>query len=305
MPNEEKLMSQIPPLNSLRVFECVAEHGNFTKAGDELHITQSAISRQISNLESFYQVKLFNRERVGVKLTPQGKALFEEVTKALDLIRASSEKILRPTAGQSIKIRTYTTFIAKWLIQRIPQFQEQHPHIEILLSGGLQPEDFEEETDYSIQFGSANETWSGNTNWFLFNDEIDAVCSPQLLEQIPLNSISDLSQHKLLHSKYRKDDWSDWIKQFNRTDLVGQCKEMVFSSSLLNYQAAVDGLGVAIGQIHLLQNELSKGLLVTPFNKAVKREFGYYLVKHSKRTDANFKLFKEWLFNEIKQMQRQ
>ncbi len=298
-------MSQIPPLNSLRVFECVAEHGNFTKAGDELHITQSAISRQISNLESFYQVKLFNRERVGVKLTPQGKALFEEVTKALDLIRASSEKILRPTAGQSIKIRTYTTFIAKWLIQRIPQFQEQHPHIEILLSGGLQPEDFEEETDYSIQFGSANETWSGNTNWFLFNDEIDAVCSPQLLEQIPLNSISDLSQHKLLHSKYRKDDWSDWIKQFNRTDLVGQCKEMVFSSSLLNYQAAVDGLGVAIGQIHLLQNELSKGLLVTPFNKAVKREFGYYLVKHSKRTDANFKLFKEWLFNEIKQMQRQ
>lgn len=298
-------MSQIPPLNSLRVFECVAQHGNFTKAGDELHITQSAISRQISNLESFYQVKLFNRERVGVKLTPQGKALFEEVTKALDLIRASSEKILRPTAGQNIKIRTYTTFIAKWLIQRIPQFQEQHPHIEILLSGGLQPEDFEEETDYSIQFGSANETWSGNTNWFLFNDEIDAVCSPQLLEQIPLNSISDLSQHKLLHSKYRKDDWSDWIKQFNRTDLIGQCKEMVFSSSLLNYQAAVDGLGVAIGQIHLLQNELNKGLLVTPFNKAVKREFGYYLVKHSKRTDANFKLFKEWLFNEIKQMQRQ
>lgn len=305
MPYEEKLMSQIPPLNSLRVFECVAQHGNFTKAGDELHITQSAISRQISNLESFYQVKLFNRERVGVKLTPQGKALFEEVTKALDLIRASSEKILRPTAGQSIKIRTYTTFIAKWLIQRIPQFQEQHPHIEILLSGGLQPEDFEEETDYSIQFGSANETWSGNTNWFLFNDEIDAVCSPQLLEQIPLDSISDLSQHKLLHSKYRKDDWSDWIKQFNRTDLVGQCKEMVFSSSLLNYQAAVDGLGVAIGQIHLLQSELNKGLLVRPFNKAVKREFGYYLVKHSKRTDANFKLFKEWLFNEIKQMQRQ
>jgi len=305
MSNEEKLMSQIPPLNSLRVFECVAQHGNFTKAGDELHITQSAISRQISNLESYYQVKLFNRERVGVKLTPQGKALFEEVTKALDLIRASSEKILRPTAGQNIKIRTYTTFIAKWLIQRIPQFQEQHPHIEILLSGGLQPEDFEEETDYSIQFGSANETWSGYTNWFLFNDEIDAVCSPQLLEQIPLNSISDLSQHKLLHSKYRKDDWSDWIKQFNRTDIVGQCKEMVFSSSLLNYQAAVDGLGVAIGQIHLLQNELNKGLLVTPFNKAVKREFGYYLVKHSKRTDANFKLFKEWLFNEIKQMQRQ
>lgn len=297
-------MSLIPPLNSLRVFECVALHGNFTKAGDELHISQSAISRQISNLESFYQVKLFNRERVGVKLTPQGKALFEEVTKALDLIRASSEKILHPTAGQSIKIRTYTTFIAKWLIQRIPQFQEQHPHIEILLSGGLQPEDFEEETDYSIQFGSPQETWSGNTNWFLFHDEIDAVCSPQLLEQIPLNSISDLSQHKLLHSKYRKDDWQDWIKQFNRTDLIGQCKEMVFSSSLLNYQAAIDGLGIAIGQIHLLQNELSKGLLVTPFNKAVKRELGYYLVKHSKRTDDNFKLFKEWLFNEIKQMQR-
>jgi LysR family glycine cleavage system transcriptional activator len=282
----------------------VAQHGNFTKAGDELHISQSAISRQISNLESFYQVKLFNRERVGVKLTPQGKALFEEVTKALDLIRASSEKILHPTAGQSIKIRTYTTFIAKWLIQRIPQFQEQHPHIEILLSGGLQPEDFEEETDYSIQFGSSHETWSGNTNWFLFHDEIDAVCSPQLLEQIPLNSISDLSQHKLLHSKYRKDDWQDWIKQFNRTDLIGQCKEMVFSSSLLNYQAAIDGLGVAIGQIHLLHNEIKKGLLVTPFNKAVKRELGYYLVKHSKRTDDNFKLFKEWLFNEIKQMQR-
>lgn len=297
-------MSLIPPLNSLRVFECVALHGNFTKAGDELHISQSAISRQISNLESFYQVKLFNRERVGVKLTPQGKALFEEVTKALNLIRASSEKILHPTAGQSIKIRTYTTFIAKWLIQRIPKFQEQHPHIEILLSGGLQPEDFEEETDYSIQFGSPQETWSGNTNWFLFHDEIDAVCSPQLLEQIPLNSISDLSQHKLLHSKYRKDDWQDWIKQFNRTDLIGQCKEMVFSSSLLNYQAAIDGLGIAIGQIHLLQNELSKGLLVTPFNKAVKRELGYYLVKHSKRTDDNFKLFKEWLFNEIKQMQR-
>lgn len=297
-------MNNLPPLNNLRIFECVAELGNFTKAGDELHLTQSAVSRQISNLENYYQTKLFHRERVGVRLTTQGKVLYQEISKALDLIRASSEKLSNPTAGQSIRIRTYTTFIAKWLIQRIPQFQERHPEIEILLSGGLQPEDFEDETDFSIQFGTGKEKWAGNTNWFLFNDEIDAVCSPSLLEQVQLKNIQDLLNHKLLHSKYRKDDWKVWLKQFNRQDILNSTKEMTFSSSLLNYQAAVDGLGVAIGQIHLLQNELNKGLLIRPFNKTVRREFGYYLVQHSKKVDANFRLFKNWLFDEIQNMQR-
>jgi len=297
-------VNPLPPLNNLRAFECVAHHGNFTKAGEELHITQSAISRQILNLESYYQVKLFYRERVGVRLTSQGKTLLEEISKALDIIRASSEKMVTSTTGRSIKIRTYTTFIAKWLIQRIPQFQEQHPKIEILLSGGLQPEDFEEEIDFSIQFGTKKDKWSGNTNWFLFNDEIDAVCSPSLLERGSLKNIQDLVNHKILHSKYRKDDWGDWLKQFNRQDILSQSKEMVFSSSLLNYQAAVDGLGIAIGQIHLLQNEFDRGLLITPFNKTVRREFGYYLVQHSKKTDPNFKFFKDWLFGEIKKMQR-
>lgn len=297
-------MNNLPPLNNLRIFECVAEHGNFTKAGDELHLTQSAVSRQISNLENYYQTKLFHRERVGVRLTSQGKALYQEISKALDLIRASSEKLSNPNVSQSIRIRTYTTFIAKWLIQRIPQFQDRHPEIEVLLSGGLQPEDFEEETDFSIQFGTGKEKWSGHTHWFLFNDEIDAVCSPTLLEQAPLKNIQDLLNHKILHSKYRKDDWKVWLKQFNRQDILDNTKEMIFSSSLLNYQAAVDGLGVAIGQIHLLQNELNKGQLIRPFNKTVRREFGYYLVQHSKKVDGNFRLFKNWLFDEIQKMQR-
>lgn len=293
----------IPPLNALRVFEAVARLGSFTKAAEELYVSQSAISRQISLIEDYLGIKLFDREQRGVTLTALGHAYQKDIGPAFAQIATATQNLFATSRGGPIKVRAYTTFAAKWLMRRLPEFQAAYPDLEVRISTNVTPIDFQRENvDLAIQFGDGR--WPGILCERLLDDQIAPVCSPVLMDsKIPLATLDDLKSHRLLHSHYRKSDWPDWLSAVGRPDLATPHESMEFSSSILTYQAAVDGLGVAIGQILLLDQELEKGILVRPFAQIVKRPFAYYLLQPERHsTPRNVKIFREWLLDKIREM---
>ncbi|MDB5823622.1 MAG: transcriptional regulator, LysR family [Herminiimonas sp.] len=288
----------IPPLNPLRVFEAAARLGSFTRAAEELHVSQSAVSRQVSILEDYLNLKLFKRELRGIALTEAGQAYQKEIGPAFARIAIATQDLLADSRGGPVNLRAYTTFAAKWLLQRLPKFEAAHPDIQVRLSTIVTPVDFEKENvDVAIQFGDGN--WDGVSCERLFDDEITPVCSPKLLEAMPLQQIEDLKQHRLLHSRYRKTDWPDWLSAVGHPELAGQTDTMQFASSIVTYQAAIDGLGVAIGQVPLLEQELQSGRLVRPFTQVVQRPFAYYLLLPRRDSiPAKVEKFRTWLLQE-------
>lgn len=285
---------KVPPLNPLRVFECTARCGSFTSAAEELCVSQSAVSRQVAALEEYLGIRLFLREQGGVQLTSAGERYFREIGPAFTTIASATERLRRTTATSPLKLRVYATFATKWLMRRLPIFQELHPDIHVRMSTTVAPVNFaRDDVDGAIQVGEGN--WPGADAEFLFADEIEPVCSPALLEP------TDLSRHRLLHSRYRRRDWADWLEAFGYS-VPEDPDPMVFPSSLLTYQAAVEGLGIAIGQIPLLQPEFESAQLVRPFHLPLKRNLAYYLVTpHGLTPPSKMKHFRDWLMSEINQ----
>lgn len=296
------MVRAIPPLNPLRVFEAVARLGSFTRAADELHVSQSAVSRQVSLLEDYLDVKLFNRELRGVSLTEIGCCYRREIGPAFSRIAMATQDLLAKSRGAPVKVRAYTTFAAKWLLPRLPTFQAANPEIEVRLTTNVAPVDLRTENiDIAIQFG--DRSWTGVTFEYLLADRIAPVCSPRLASlDRPLATLDDLKNHRLLHSQYRKNDWRDWRAAMGRPDLDDHQDGMMFASSLLTYQAAVDGMGIAIGQISLLERELEVGLLICPFDQVTRPGLGYYLLLLERDSiPKSVRLFRDWILDEVRQ----
>ncbi len=290
---------RIPPLNPLRVFEVVARTENLTAAALELHVTQSAVSRQIAVLEAYLGVELFRRERHGVTLTRAGRLYAEDVISAFNLIAECTEKLLRDSSQGALRIRTYTTFTAKWLIPRLPEFRRLHPNIEVRISNGVPDVDFDRDNvDLAIQFGDGK--WPRVKSDFLFSDEIEPVCSPAYLREQKTDPLKpgELLKRRLLISHYRRSDWDEWLAAAGLSSLAQDAERMSFSSSVLTWQAALDGLGMAIGQTALLVSELESGTLIRPFHRPLERTQAYFVVRPElQRYSRKVTLFKEWLLD--------
>ena len=288
---------RIPPLNPLRVFEVVARTENLTLAAHELHVSQSAVSRQIGVLETYLGVALFRRERHGVVLTPAGLAYAEHVVPAFESIAQATDKIMKGSSQGALRVRTYTTFAAKWLIPRLGEFHKLHPTIEIQISNAVPDVDFDRDpVDLAIQFGDGK--WPRVQTDLLFHDQIEPVCSPHYLEQHAPNAKhpESLLRQRLLISHYRRADWDDWLQASNLADLAQDAEKMSFSSSVLTWQAAIDGLGVAIGQNALLAYEFNAGLLLRPFAAPVRSTKAYYLLRPQLQRDSHkVNMFRDWL----------
>ncbi|WP_313025853.1 transcriptional regulator GcvA [Pseudomonas lopnurensis] len=293
------MSKQLPPLNPLRVFETVARLGNLTKAAEELHVTQSAVSRQIGVLENYLCIKLFVREARGVALTKQGRDYYHEVGPAFAQIATATAQLRGSERSRPLRIRAYTTFAAKWLLRHMQYFEEKHPQIEVRLSSSVEPVVFEkDDVDMAIQFGDGKR--ADATCIHLFHDVIEPVCSPSLLQSDPpLDHPADLRHHKLLHSRYRTADWPDWLRAQGLDELAG-LQGPSLPSSLLAYQAAIEGLGVAMGQTRLLAADLESGTLVRPFNLPVTRDLGYFAVLPNNRRLPQTEIFLDWLQSEVR-----
>lgn len=292
-------MSNIPPLNALRVFESVARLKSFSKAADELHVSQSAVSRQISLLESYLDVQFFYRDRAGIRLTELGQQYFEGIQPAFERIVAATRGLTAKVEDEPLRIRVYSTFAARWLMHRLPRLQKAHPDLRIRISTAVAPVDFStERVDASIQLGKGD--WEGLRSDFLFADELRPVCRPKMVSGMPTGRTpSDVFKHRLIHSRYRKQDWADWFASAG-IEYTMEDDPFMLPSSLLAYQAAQDGLGIAIAQIRMVEQELRSGTLLYFCEHTLVRDLGYYLVSSpNSLLEHKISRLRDWLMEEI------
>lgn len=300
------MSKKLPPLNPLKVFDAVVRTQNLTKAAQELRISQSAVSKQLNVLQTYLGVELFRRERHGISLTHAGQRYAEAVTPAFERLSQATEDLMRAGSDNTLRIQTYTTFAAKWLIPRLSDFNSRHPEITVKITNSVANVDFDrDDVDLAIQMG--NGAWARQDSDFLFEDIIEPVCGPGFLRQHAPDARypQALLRVRLLVSHFRRHDWSTWARLCRYEDEIAHTEQMRFSSSILTWQAAADNLGIAIGQTALLVDDLKMHKLIAPFNLPVKTGLSYYLVRPQlQRHSRKVEIFRSWIAGQLELLQR-
>src|SRR6478752_6358378 len=206
---------QLPPLNALKAFEAAARSESFTRAAEELCVTQGAVSHQVKALEATLGIKLFNRERQRLVITDAGREYLNIVRDALDRIAAGTERVLQRQNSGVLTVSTSPDFAAKWLVYRLGRFAEAHPDIDLRVSATMHHVDFaREEVDLAVRHGDGH--WPGLDATRLCTERLFAVCSPKLLSgRNRIKRASDLLKFPLL----RLDDWKTWSRWFEAAGL--------------------------------------------------------------------------------------
>jgi LysR family transcriptional regulator, glycine cleavage system transcriptional activator len=212
-------LPRLPPLNAVRAFAAAARHLSFTRAAMELHVTHSAISRQIKLLESHLGVDLFERKTRQVLLTLAGHQFHAQVEPALTQIGAAAESLRSRTPSLAVRVNVRPTFAVRWLIPRLPDFVAKHPEIEPqVITSTLAPGAAVEEFDLAIRRSTKGWPTGMQIQPFL-QDEVVVVGAPALFAHRPVTDAKSLSRHVLLLSKSRSKDWENWTKHVNEPSL--------------------------------------------------------------------------------------
>ncbi len=289
---------KIPSTAALTAFEAAARHQSFTKAADELALTQSAICRQIGALEEFLGVPLFRRSRRGVVLTDAGMDYSRKVTARLDEVeRDALELMAKGGSGGSLELGVVPTFATKWLLPRLPLFAQLYPGITINLSSRTRPFLFDETPlDAAIYAGEA--TWPGTEGLFLMREQLAAVCSPVL-------GRPDWRRHTLLQSSTRPYAWRDWFAS-RGMDMERDMGGPRFELFSMLAEAAVRGMGIALLPRFLVEDELERGVLVLASRHEVLSDRSYYLT-YPERKSENVALtaFRTWLDGQAREYRAQ
>ncbi|SDS56657.1 transcriptional regulator GcvA [Bradyrhizobium canariense] len=290
---------KLPPLNALRAFEVAARTGNFTKAAKSLNVSQGAVSRHIAQLEAFLGLRLFVRGQRDVRLTPQGVEYAQVIRDAFDRIEFATQARRQETQNRVVRIRLFPTVAMKWLIGRLSRFHALHPAINVQVTIANDLVDMgAEEIDFTIQIPALPKP--GIRYDTLFPIELLPVCSPAQLAGTPaLREPRDLLDRTLLHSMKRPHDWLTWFDAANITP--GKLREgLTFGNSSLAYQAAIDGLGVAMAHVELVQDDLNAGRLVAVHPLVVRTSESYHLVgREAESGRAEVAAFRDWLLTEV------
>ncbi|WP_447744123.1 LysR substrate-binding domain-containing protein [Variovorax boronicumulans] len=252
-----------PPLHAVRAFVAAARHLSFTRAAVELHVTHSAVSRQIKSLEACLGVALFERRIRQVTLTPEGQQFFAETEPALAQIHAAARALQLQGPARAVRINVRPSFAVRWLIPRLPSFVERHPDIEPqVVTSTVMPEQATDSFDIAVRRGLEGWPASIQVRPFL-EDEVLVVGAPGLFKAQPLPDLRALASHVLLSARTRKDDWDDWKKQVGapRARPAGRLQ---FDHLHFVLQAAVDGLGIALAPTSLVAHDLASGRLQSP-----------------------------------------
>jgi LysR family glycine cleavage system transcriptional activator len=282
------------------VFETAARHLSFSKAAEELNLTQSAVSRQIRTLEDRLHIKLFHRVRQRLTLTAAGAAYAPEIRHCLSLIEAVTLDLLaHQGTGGALNLAILPTFGTRWLIPRMASFRREHPHITVNFVTRSVAFDFaDERLDAAIHFGDG--AWPGVVAHRLMGEDVVVACSPALLNAAGLRKITDLPKHTLLQHTTRPHAWQDWLAAVGHPDLNG-LKGPRFEHFAMVIQAAIAGLGVCVIPRFLIDEELAAGMLVAPFDQAVRSEHSYHLVYPEEKQDLPaLRSFREWLLAEAR-----
>jgi LysR family glycine cleavage system transcriptional activator len=296
---------RLPSLNMLRAFEAAARLRSVTRAAQELSVTQSAISHQIKALEEWLGVTLVTREGRQLALTAQGAAYLPSLSSAFDLIADATGRLERRTQRHALSVNAMPTLAAQWLIPRLSGFCAQVPGVDVQLATTVSWFDFAPAAlDVSIRCLSpaelamlrARSGWRGVRFGAFLPDALTPVCSPALLARSAASKKpSDLAHHTLLHSRSTPLVWRDWLVAAK----VGKLRpagELVFDHAHLAVQAAVQGMGFALGNPDLVADSVAGGLLAMPFAAWTthEKEF-YWILPERSAQDANALAFCDWL----------
>ena len=285
----------LPPLNGLRAFEAAARHMSFTDAAEELSVTQAAISHQVRGLEQRLGLKLFVRRNRSLLLSEAGQAYLPSVRAAFDQLNEATEKLLQKDKGGNLTVTTTSSFAVKWLVPRLGGFQRSHPEIDVRVSTGTSLVDFSrEDVDIGIRYGRGQ--WSNLLAERLVSEDVMPVCAPSLLKgPNGLKKPADLRRFNLLHIGSFPDDWQVWLTAAGVKG-VDSSRGVSFDFALAAYQAAMDGLGVALGRNPLVEPDLKAGRLVVPFEFKRSSDFAYYLVYPPEAIRRRkIKAFRDWI----------
>ncbi|MBU6260547.1 MAG: LysR family transcriptional regulator [Burkholderiales bacterium] len=286
---------KIPSTAALTVFEAAARHQSYTKAADELAVTQSAVCRQIATLEDFLGVRLFQRSRRGVALTDAGSGYARQVRARLDEVERDALTLMaRGGAGGTLELGVVPTFATRWLLPRLPDFQRAHPGIQINLSSRTRPFLFDG-TPFDAAIHAGVSAWPGTEGLCLMDESLVAVCSPQRAAGRRAFGRRDWAAQTLLQQSTRPYAWREWFAAQGLEvdgDLAGPRLELF---SMLA-QAAMQGLGVALVPPFLVHEELARGLLVRVSRRAVASGRHYFLIyPEHKAGSAALQAFGRWL----------
>ncbi|QDP22424.1 transcriptional regulator GcvA [Bradyrhizobium cosmicum] len=291
------MTARLPSLNGLRAFEAAARHLSFTLAASELNVTQTAISHQIRRLEEELGIRLFIRQNRALTLTPEARDYLPGVRAAFNDLRLATDRLLRKDDDKVLTVSTLASLAAKWLLPRLTDFQEQHPGIDVRITTSTSLVDFQRDNvDAAIRYGRGQ--WPGLRADWLMADELFPVCSPSLLRgDKPLRKPEDLRGHPLLHtSNANSDDWRLWLTAAGLPVDIARQPGITFDMIFMTIQAAIDGIGVAMGRTSYVQDDIAKGRLVVPFKIALPADAGFYLVAPEGRREApKLAAFRTWM----------
>lgn len=294
----------IPAVDNLRAFESAARFGSFTLSASELNLTQSAISRQIKELETQIGVRLFERVRQRVVLSDAGKRFLPEVRRILVMAEDLMMRTMASSqSSSSLSIAALPTFGTRWLLPRIHDFIARNPGIAVNVGARSRPFDFSEEPfDVAIHYGQP--VWARARCLPLCREIIVPVASPALIERFAPSSVADLARMPLLHVATRPKAWANWFDQ-HQLSVEAPYRGHRFDLFSMVTEAAMSGLGAALLPVYLIERELDGGLLQTVVDDTTKSEFFYYVVvPDDKKDNRSIVDFCDWARNCVAQSPR-
>ena len=289
---------RLPPLNALRSFEAAARYESFTRAAEELHVTQSAVSQQVKALEAQLGVRLFNRERQRLKITPAGRDYLVEIREALDHVGAATERLMQRHSAGVLTVSTSQDFAAKWLVHRLARFAAANSGIDLRVSATMHNVDFaREDVDVAVRHGDGN--WPGLDATRLCEEQIFAVCSPKLLAgRDRLRRPADVLKWPLLRLEDQSKAWEQW---FTLAEVAApeRLPGPVLNRASMLIDAAIDGQGIALARTTLAAWDLISGRIVRPFDLSWRPAGTYWIVCPKPAASIpKIAAFRQWLLAE-------
>jgi LysR family glycine cleavage system transcriptional activator len=292
----------IPSLQSLLAFEAASRHLSFTRAAQELELTQTAISHQIKTLEDRLGTKLFVRRRNVLMLTPVAREYLNSVHEAISLLSISTDRARKKKTNTFLTVTCLPTYAVKCLIPALPEFQSLHPDITVHVATSSTFDEFDRKNyDVAIRYGSGR--WGAMRSDRLHGEEYFPVCTPALMDQVGAGADAErLARFRQIRTYFYsmyQDDWPAWMEaaEMKHIEFAG---EAVFHLQLTSLEAAVNGVGLAIGRTPLVNGDLAAGRLVAPFRQRVSSSSAYHVTSPSDKAKLKkVEIFREWILGRL------
>jgi LysR family glycine cleavage system transcriptional activator len=285
-------MRRLPYLNGIKAFEAAGRHGSFAAAAQELHVSPAAISRMVQLLEHRLGLSLFERQANRLRLTAAGQTYQRGLAQVFDTLESLTDQVTAKGGGRVLTVGVGPTFAIRWLIPRLAALSAAAPGLDVRITTGGAAAPFADDWTCGIKLGDGD--WPGLAAELLFAADMRPVCTPALARR--LGDPGDLAQAPLLRVAHAAEDWPTWCRHVGVPDVTATGPMFEYYGHAL--QAALDGLGIAMGLRPYIDDDLAAGRLVAPFPVSVPKQAGWYLIyRPFRRQEAAFAAFRDWIMS--------